>query len=302
MKHDYRPNSVFCPPASPPIMPDNHTAQEPASNTDVPLGTKPAAGSLRRLLERMHNEALAARRDPIDPAYVILVRSGARGSLSAGRIRREPVDEGLAVGCLVKTRQGLIELADDLDMRTSEPETRGAASAQPRINDAESPLLWLYRRKGPDGQPLLDELSYLAGERFRRDVTQASMLPSVTTNWSRMESSSGQSAPRDMAHASDVTIAARQRVRAAFQVLGSDMGHFVLDVCAFLMPLQEAEARRSWPARSAKLVLRVALTRLAQHYGLSVTAQGPASAALQAWQVEPERVSMQSWLIQSATP
>jgi hypothetical protein len=258
-------------------------------------------GPLRQLLRRMQAEALVARRDPIDPHHVILVRSSVRGSLSAGRAPRSLIDEGLRAGCLVKSTKGSISVAEGLDMAAERlPATR--SDATPRVNDAESPLLWLHRRKGADGQPLLDEAGFLAGERFRRDVTQAAMLPSVTTNWSRMESSSSRALPRDPALASDVTIAARQRVRAVFRLLGSDMGHFMLDVCAFLVPLQEAEARRAWPARSGKLVLRMALSQLATHYGIVATASGPAVGTINGWQHDPQRLSMQAWLSQPDMP
>jgi hypothetical protein len=32
------------------------------------------------------------------------------------------------------------------------------------------------------------------------------------------------------------------------------------------MPLQQAEMQRSWPARSGKLLLKLALAQLASHY------------------------------------
>lgn len=269
----------------------------------------PAAPSaeLARLLTRMRGQALTARRDPTDPAAVVLVRGSERGSLGAGRAPRALIDEGLRLGEIRACAKGLYAPASAQDHSGAESAPDGPAALQPvhgqpedgaaaRFNEAESPLLWLYRRKGQDGQSLIDDAQYLAGERFRRDVTAAAMLPSVTTNWSRMESSSGQGAIRDPAFASDAAMAARQRVRAAFRLLGAEMGHFVLDVCGFLVPLQEAETRRAWPARSGKLVLRLALGRLADHYGLANVATGPRRAPLTSWQAGPERASMEAWL------
>jgi hypothetical protein len=255
----------------------------------------------------MRGEGLTARRDPTDPAAMVLVRATGRGSLGAGRAPRALIDEGLRLGQIRSCAKGLYEPvpvtgqdhghAAPPSHMTCKPvrEPRGETEA-PRFNDAESPLLWLHRRKGQDGQALIDDAQYLAGERFRRDVTAAAMLPSVTTNWSRMESSSGQGAIRDPAFASDAVMAARQRVRAAFRVLGAETGHFVLDVCGFLVPLQEAETRRSWPARSGKLVLRLALGRLADHYGLESAATGPGRAPMSSWHASPERASMEAWL------
>jgi hypothetical protein len=243
---------------------------------------------------------------------MVLVRTGERGSLGAGRTTRILIEEGLRLGLMKALTKGLYApvsssqdggaettLGTSLSLQPASREAQnrtGGDASTPRFNDAESPLLWLYRRKGHDGQSLLEDAEYLAGERLRRDITAAAMLPSVTTNWSRMESSSGQGAIRDPAFASDAVMAARQRVRAVFRLLGSETGHFVLDVCGFLVPLQEAETRRSWPARSGKLVLRLALGRLADHYGLANAATGPERASVSSWHASPERASMEAWL------
>src|SRR5690606_1328656 len=58
-------------------------------------------------------------------------------------------------------------------------ETGGATYA----NDAESPLAWLARRKGPDGRPFISLLQLAAGERLRADFTPAGLTPRVTANW-----------------------------------------------------------------------------------------------------------------------
>ena len=43
------------------------------------------------------------------------------------------------------------------------------------------------------------------------------------------------------------------------------------------------ERERQWPARSAKLVLRLALASLARHYGLTAATTGKPSAGLRHW-------------------
>lgn len=45
------------------------------------------------------------------------------------------------------------------------------------VNEAESALGWLARRKGRDGRPLIEPVQLLAGERLRADFTRAHMMP-----------------------------------------------------------------------------------------------------------------------------
>lgn len=43
-----------------------------------------------------------------------------------------------------------------------------------------------------------------------------------------------------------------------------------IDICCELKGLEEAEKSQCWPQRAGKVVLQLALTRLARHYGLDV--------------------------------
>jgi hypothetical protein len=51
------------------------------------------------------------------------------------------------------------------------------------IDELESPLAWLARRKGRDGQPLIEPVQFQAGERLRADFTRANLTPTVTSSW-----------------------------------------------------------------------------------------------------------------------
>ena len=140
----------------------------------------------------------------------------------------------------------------------------------------ESPLAWLARRRGSDGRPMLTPVQCAAGERLRADVERARMMPRVTSDWSGQPLAHGRSGhTRGCAAAVDTGLAARIRVDRAMEAVGGDLASLLIDVCCFLTGLADAEHARGWPRRSGKVVLQIALDRLAEHYGMAEVARGP---------------------------
>ena len=159
----------------------------------------------------------------------------------------------------------------------SRPGKTDSAPDAAAVVDNESPLAWLRRRRDRSGQPLIGACEFAAGERLRADFTRARMTPRVTADWERPAGRRGRGdGPGDPAMMLDSAIAARERMDAALESAGPVLGALLQDVCCFLVGLEEAERARGWPRRSGKVVLQVALERLAAHYGMSDSAEGPA--------------------------
>ncbi|MBI1867680.1 MAG: hypothetical protein HYS06_05225 [Methylocystis sp.] len=169
-----------------------------------------------------------------------------------------------------------------------EPRCLDKGAAPVLCNEGESPLAWLARRKDRDGRPFLAPSQIEAGERLRRDVTQAHMLQRVTANWEAPIASSRRAGEVGV-HVSQIAIDARRRLARAFDVVGPDFAGLLTDVCGYLKGLEIVEAERGWPPRSAKVVLRIALARLALHYGLASEAHGPARAPMLHWGAQDYR-------------
>jgi hypothetical protein len=170
--------------------------------------------------------------------------------------------------------------ARHLRPRAHKVPTGGGVSAV-LVDEAESPLAWLARRQGRNGRALIAPHQFLAGERLRADFTRAQMMPRTTSNWDNPVAPD-RSGPSGVTF-SDVSLAARQRVRHALHSAGPEFSGLLLDVCCFLKRLEDIERERVWPARSAKVVLQLALDRLARHYGLSAEAVGKSRGDVRTW-------------------
>jgi hypothetical protein len=159
------------------------------------------------------------------------------------------------------------------------------------VNLDESPVASLARRAGRSGAPWLAPHAAAAAERLRRDFEVGRLQPRVTANWSASVSDGRRSGGSSgLAELTDMALAARLRVDGAIHAVGPELSGVLVDVCCFLKGLETVERERQWPARSAKLVLRLALERLASHYGLQPSAVGsPASGRMRHWGSEDYR-------------
>ena len=121
----------------------------------------------------------------------------------------------------------------------------------PERNFAESPLAWLARRKDKDGQPMLTDAEFDAGEKLRADFWFAQMTPRVTANWSLLLTGGGgeRGAPDIGPDIRDSVVAAHERVKRALTAVGPDLAGVLIDVCCHLKGLEASEKASGWPQR-----------------------------------------------------
>jgi hypothetical protein len=125
------------------------------------------------------------------------------------------------------------------------------------VNLAESPLCWLHAR-GHLSDRLLD-----AGERLRADYERARLAPSITMRWDPVRIKTTGDVGL---HPAERQIAARQRFDGAIRAAGKGLEDVLWRVVCAGESLPAAEKALEWPARSGKLVLRIALDRVADFY------------------------------------
>ncbi|ANY21174.1 hypothetical protein A6F68_02681 [Tsuneonella dongtanensis] len=144
---------------------------------------------------------------------------------------------------------------------TSEGPRRGAAPTKGRrsvtVNLAESPLSWLHARGH------LDDRLFDAGERLRADYERAQLAPSVTMRWDPVRVKTTGDAGLTPG---EKQIAAKDRFDRALAAAGKGLEDVLWRVVCAGESLPDAERALEWPARSGKLVLRLALDRVADFY------------------------------------
>ena len=130
----------------------------------------------------------------------------------------------------------------------------------------ESPLARWRRPQTHCGEALLNEREFTAGERFRDDYARSSLVSRMTVDWA-IQPSGGSRACSDFNDAPISAIAAKDRVMNALDALGAELGRIITDVCIREVGLGRLESEGGWPQRSGKVALKLALGRLADHYG-----------------------------------
>jgi hypothetical protein len=130
------------------------------------------------------------------------------------------------------------------------------------VNLAESPLSWLHARGH------LTDRQLLAGEKLRSDYESAMLGPQVTMRWEDVpRSRQKRGAPAGLSQ-TERMIAAKTRFDDALGALGPDLSDIAWRVICAGETMPAAEREMAWPARSGKLVLKIALDRLAGFYRL----------------------------------
>jgi len=153
--------------------------------------------------------------------------------------------------------QRAADAARHVERRILDPQGR---AQRVTVHLAESPLAWLYARK------MLTERQFLAGDALRADWERAGLGPRVTMLWDIAAAGRGRRGAARAADPGMAALAARERFDGAIAAAGPGLSDILWRVACAGEGLAAAERALGWPTRAGKLVLTLALDRVAEFY------------------------------------
>ncbi len=131
------------------------------------------------------------------------------------------------------------------------------------VNAAESPLGWLLARG------LVSRRQFDAGEQLRRDWERGGLPAKVTMKWDAApvgrQRGASPAAPDLIASQID----ARRRFDSAVEAAGPGLADILWRIVCSGEGMRDAETALGWPARAGKVVLSLALDRIADFYRIA---------------------------------
>ena len=131
------------------------------------------------------------------------------------------------------------------------------------LNLAESPLGWLHARG------YLSQRLFAAGDRLRADYERAGLASRTTMDWDatpQVRQGQGGNQQEDDTLA---MVAAKGRFDGAIAHAGPVFTDILWRVVCACESLPEIEGKFGWPRRSARVVLSLALDRVADYYRIT---------------------------------
>lgn len=140
---------------------------------------------------------------------------------------------------------------------------RTAVRRSVTVNQLESPLGWL-RSRG-----LIDDRQFRAGEQLRSDWEASCLAPRVTMRWDAAPVARGARGAGRAPEPSERQLSARDRFDGAVEAAGTGLADILWRIVCAGEGMREAETALGWPARAGRLVLTMALDRVAAYYRIN---------------------------------
>ena len=156
----------------------------------------------------------------------------------------------------------LLERTVDQGIRVerSRPSGPSRALQSVTVNLAESPLGWLFARGH------VSRRQFDAGERLRVDWERGQLGQRTTMAWDAAPIARGRGGTAPGVDLSGSQIDARRRFERAVEAAGPGLSDILWRIVCAGEGMRDAETALGWPARAGKVVLCLALDRVADFY------------------------------------
>ena len=163
---------------------------------------------------------------------------------------------------MVRSNRLLTERALDRDggENAAAARLRGRPARSVTVNIAESPLGWLFSRGH------LSQRQYDAGERLRFDYERGQLSQRVTMAWDAAPVARGRGGSPSAIDLNGSQLDAKARFQSALDRAGPGLADILWRIVCGGEGMRDAETALGWPARAGKLVLTLALDRVAEYY------------------------------------
>lgn len=131
------------------------------------------------------------------------------------------------------------------------------------VNMTESPLGWLLAHGHVTAR------QFDAGERLRSDWERAELAPRVTMAWDAAPVTRGRGGAANGTDLNGAQLDARRRFDQAIAAAGPGLADILWRIVCAGEGMRDAETALGWPARAGKVVLMLALDRVAAYYRIT---------------------------------
>ncbi len=150
------------------------------------------------------------------------------------------------------------------------PDKRRTTSRHVTVNLAENAVGWLHARG------MLSDVQAMAGAQLHADFVRSGFLGGTTMRWGAMDGARQRSGRRGGARQSgrggDAPTLAMIDARRRFDAAMAHVGRGLNDICWRIIcngeTMGDSERALGWPGRSGRVILGIALDRLAEYYRL----------------------------------
>lgn len=134
-----------------------------------------------------------------------------------------------------------------------------------------------------DTAPFLQAHHAEAARRLARVFERAHLRQRVTMSYDPTRTGGRNGGGPVQGELSASAADARKHLADIAALMPADCWAVLFDICGLDRGLQDVEVERDWPRRGGKMVLRIALSHLAAHYGLEAEARGREAMRQRSW-------------------